>query len=145
MKNEVWQSMQSQNGWFKHLNDRHFHKQALITISSASKPRPRSGSHYRNLNNLGLSYGTLMNESVRNSLESHHYLADRNPQQVYLRNGVDSETIVRPQTSRHFSSKTFMYKKHEAKLENDLLLKKMCNILLRQNEHQLCSNERYRN
>ena len=139
INNGVWLRLQSQTGQFIHLNNTINHKYNLSTIEAGQLPkkRPTSSYHYQSSRLPGQpSYGAVLSESIRSSMENYNYAGDRNPQQIYLRQNLQNESFLhRPRSSRHQLSKRVAFESNLAKNENDVLLQKMCGILARDNQY----------
>lgn len=131
INNGVWLSKQSPVGTFLHINDQISHQNNLVSIYSNDKvPRPKStGARRPNL-------VQLVGESIEDSINTHCYIADSNPQQVYLRSGSIFQKPQSAGQSRVFANKFERFKQRKTKIENDQLFDRMCSILARKNRHQ---------
>ena len=131
INNGVWLSKLNQVGTFQHINDRMSHQNNLVSIYSADHSvRPSSTNPRRP------HYGQLVAESIGESINTHSYFADVNPQQVYLRSGGHIERLRSAKYGRQLVTKYEKFKQEKAKAENDQLFDRMCSILVRKNRHQ---------
>jgi hypothetical protein len=90
------------------------HQNNLVSIYSAdSGQRPNSSNPSRP------HYGQLVAESIEESMNNHSYIADYNPQQVYLRSGGLIEKPCSARPGRQNVNKFERFKQDKAKSEND--------------------------